>query len=129
MTVLLSALPYAFLFLSSSWFAAIMWFIVPAFTTHVYLAPVLAQAQGMVSLRMRAVTSALALLIINIIGLLFGPWLTGILSTALEPQFGEESMRYTLLIVTSIILPWASWHYVRASRTIDSDLAGATEHD
>lgn len=129
LTVLLSALPYAFLFLSSSWFAAIMWFIVPACTANVYLAPVLAQAQGLVSLRMRAVTSALALLIINIIGLLFGPWLTGILSTVLEPQFGEESMRYTLLIVTSIILPWASWHYVRASRTIDSDLARATEHD
>ena len=129
LTVLLSAVPYALLFLSDSWFAAIMWFIVPACTANVYLAPVLAQAQSLVSLRMRAVTSALALLVINIIGLLFGPWLTGILSTVLEPQFGEESMRYTLLITTSVILPWAAWHYLRAGRTIDADLARATEQD
>jgi hypothetical protein len=78
---------------------------------------------------MRAVASALALLIINSIGLLLGPWLTGILSTALEPQFGEESIRYSLLIVTCGILPWAAWHYVRAGRTLDGDLARATEHD
>ncbi len=73
--------------------------------------------------------SALALLIINSIGLLLGPWLTGILSTALEPLFGEESMRYSLLIVTCGILPWAAWHFVRAGRTLDGDLALATEHD
>jgi hypothetical protein len=78
---------------------------------------------------MRAVTSALALLIINVIGLLCGPQLTGILSTVLEPKFGEEAMRYSLLIVTSVMLPWAAWHYVRAGQSIDADLARATEHD
>jgi hypothetical protein len=78
---------------------------------------------------MRAVTSALALLIINVIGLLLGPQLTGILSTVLEPYFGEESIRYSLLLVTSIFLPWAAWHYVRAGRSIDSDLMRATERD
>ena len=78
---------------------------------------------------MRAVTSAIALLIINVIGLLLGPQVTGILSTMLEPQLGEESIRYSLLIVTSVILPWAAWHYVRAGRTIDRDLERATEHD
>lgn len=127
--VLLSAVPYAFLFLSDSWFTAILWFIIPACAANVYLAPVLAQAQSLVSLRMRAVTSALALLIINSIGLLLGPWLTGILSTALQPQFGEESIRYSLLIVTCGILPWAAYHYIRAGRTIDADLERATEHD
>jgi len=129
LTVLFSAVPYAFLFLSSSWEIAVLWFIIPACTANVYLAPVLAQAQGLVSLRMRAVTSALALLIINVIGLLLGPQLTGILSTMLEPQFGEEAMRYSLLLVTSVILPWAAFHYIRAGYTIDADLARATEHD
>ena len=89
----------------------------------------LSPAPGLVSLRMRAVTSAIALLIINIIGLLFGPQVTGILSTLLEPQFGEEAIRYSLLIVTSICLPWAAWHYYRAGRTIDADLARASEQD
>lgn len=128
-TVLLTAVPFALMFLSSSWLVAILLFVVPACTANVYLAPVLALSQGLVSLKMRAVTSAIALLIINAIGLLLGPQLTGILSTALEPQFGEESIRYSLLIVTIICLPWAAWHYVRAGKTIDADLARATEHD
>ena len=128
-TVLLTAVPYAIMFLSESWLVAILVFIVPACTANVYLAPVLAQAQGLVSLRMRAVTSAIALLIINIIGLLFGPQVTGILSTLLEPTFGEEAIRYSLLIVTSVCLPWAAWHYIRAGKTIDDDLARASEQD
>jgi predicted MFS family arabinose efflux permease len=129
LTVLLTAVPYAVVFLSGSWLVALLAFVVPACTANVYLAPVLAQAQGLVSLRMRAVTSAIALLIINIIGLLCGPQVTGILSTLLEPQFGEEAIRYSLLLVTSICLPWAAWHYFRAGRTIDADLARASEHD
>lgn len=128
-TVLLTAIPYAAMFLSDSWEVALLLFLVPAATANVYLAPILSQAQGLVSLRMRAMASALALLIINVIGLALGPLLTGMLSDILEPRFAEESMRYTLLIVTSTILPWAAWHYVRAGRTIDADLARATEHD
>jgi MFS family permease len=129
LTVLLTAIPYAAIFLSNSWLVAILLFIVPACTANVYLAPVLALAQGLVALRMRAVTSALTLLIINIIGLLLGPQLTGILSTALEPQLGEESIRYSLLIITSVFLPWAAWHYFRAGKTVDDDLRGASEQD
>ncbi len=129
LTVFLTAIPYAAMFLSSSWQAALLLFSVPALTANVYLAPVLSQAQGLVSLRMRAMASAIALLIINVIGLALGPLLTGMLSDLLEPRFAEESMRYSLLLVTSIVLPWAGWHYVRAGTTIDDDLARAKEHD
>jgi len=117
------------MFLSDSWEVALLVFLIPAATANVYLAPVLSQAQGLVSLRMRAMASALALLIINVIGLGLGPLLTGILSDYLEPRFAEESMRYSLLIVTSIVLPWAGWHYVCAGKTIDADLMRAAEHD
>jgi predicted MFS family arabinose efflux permease len=108
---------------------ALLLFILPAGTMNVYLAPVLSQAQSLVALRMRATTSALILLIINIIGLAMGPLITGALSDALVPRFAEESMRYSLLIVTLVILPWAVWHYYRAGKWIDSDLARATESD
>ena len=128
-TVLLTAIPYAAMFLSDSWQIALLLFLVPAATANVYLAPVLSQAQGLVSLRMRAMASALALLIINVIGLALGPLLTGVLSDVLEGRFAEESMRYSLLLVTSVILPWAGWHYIRAGRTIDADLTRATKHD
>ena len=127
--VLLTAIPYAAMFLSGSWQVALLLFLIPAGTANVYLAPVLSQAQGLVSLRMRAMASAVALLIINVIGLALGPLLTGMLSDALEARFGEESMRYALLLVTSIVLPWAAWHYARAGKTIDADLERATKHD
>ncbi len=129
LTVFLTAIPYAVMFLSGSWQLALLFFAIPALTANVYLAPVLSQVQGLVSLRMRAMASAVALLIINVIGLGLGPLLTGALSDLLAARFGEESMRYSLLIVTSVVLPWAAWHYVRAGRTIDADLALATQHD
>ena len=129
LTVFLTAIPYAVVFLSDSWQIALLVFVIPALTANVYLAPVLSQAQSLVSLRMRAMASAIALLIINVIGLALGPPITGLVSDLLAPQFGEESMRYSLLAVTSIVLPWAAWHYVRAGRTIDADLGRAAEHD
>ena len=129
LTVLLTAGLLAKMFLSETWQMTLLLFIVPAATMNVYLAPVLAQAQSLVALRMRATTSALVLLIINIIGLASGPLVTGAISDALVPQFAEESMRYSLLIVTSVILPWAVLHYYRAGKWIDGDLARATEHD
>lgn len=129
LTVLFSAIPYAAMFLSGSWQTALLLFLIPAATANVYLAPVISQVQGLVSLRMRAMASALALLIVNVIGLALGPLLTGALSDLLEPTFGEESMRYSLLLATSIVLPWAAWHYIRAGRTIDADLEMAPQHD
>ncbi len=125
-TVFASAILLCLMFLSQSWVAVLLLFVVPAATMNVYLAPVLAQTQSLVTLRMRAVASAFALLIINVIGLLLGPWITGFISTQLTPMVGEESMRYSLLAVTAVVLPWACLHYLRASRYIDADLARAT---
>jgi predicted MFS family arabinose efflux permease len=129
LTVLGSALLLSLMFLANSWRMALLLFVIPAATMNVYLAPVLAQTQSLVALRMRAVASALLLLFINVIGLALGPWITGALSDALEPEFAAESLRYSLLIVTVVILPWASWHFYRAAKTIDADLAQATQSD
>ncbi len=119
----------ALVFLAPSAFYCLLLLVIPAAISNFYLAPVLAQAQGLVSLRMRSVASALVLLIINVIGLALGPLLTGMLSDALEPAFGVESMRYSLLIVSAIVLPWAGIHYFVAGQAIDADLAHATAHD
>ena len=128
-TMLVSAALLSMMFMAKTSAMALLLFILPAATMNVYLAPVLAQAQSLVALRMRATTSALVLLIINVIGLAFGPLITGLLSDFLEPRFAEESMRYSLLIVTAAILPWAVWHYYRAGLWIDADLAGAADSD
>jgi len=86
-------------------------FAVPTIFSNFYLATTFAQVQGLVGLRMRAVASALLLFLLNIIGLGLGPMLTGILSDLLRASFGDESLRYSLLLVNAIIGPWAAWHH------------------
>lgn len=116
-----------FLAPSAAW--TLMIFIVPAATSNIYLAPVLAQTQSLVGLRMRGVASALMLLILNMIGLGLGPLAVGFVSDLLAPQFADESMRYSLLIICAVLLPWAAWHYYLAGKSIDADLARAAEKD
>ena len=116
-----------FLAPSAAW--TLMIFIVPAATSNIYLAPVLAQTQSLVGLRMRGVASALMLLILNMIGLGLGPLAVGYVSDLLAPRFADESMRYSLLIICAVLLPWAAWHYYLAGKSIDADLARAAEKD
>ena len=69
---------------------------------------------------MRATAAAVLLFVINIIGLAVGPALTGALSDALEPRLGDDSLRYALLIVSTVVL-WAAFHFSRAGRTLVED--------
>jgi MFS family permease len=107
--------------------AALLLFILPAIVSNFYLAPVLAQTQSLVPLRMRGVASAIVLLIINLIGLGLGPLVVGALSDALAPRFGDESLRYALMLCVVAVTTWAALHYMLASRTIETDLARAEE--
>ena len=107
--------------------AALLLFILPAIISNFYLAPVLAQTQSLVPLRMRGVASAIVLLIINLIGLGLGPLVVGALSDAFEPRFGEDSLRYALMLAVLVVTTWAALHYTLASRTIEDDLARAEE--
>lgn len=77
-----------------------------------YLGPTFALIQGLAPVKLRALWAAITLLVINLIGLGIGPTLIGVLSDLLEPRFGEESLRYALLIV-AMATPWAIYHYWR----------------
>ncbi|MDH4049214.1 MAG: MFS transporter [Gammaproteobacteria bacterium] len=112
-------------YIVASPYTALTLFVIPAALSNFYLATTIAQTQGLVGLRMRAVASAILFFILNIIGLGLGPPLAGMLSDALASSFGAESMRYSLLIVTAVISPWSAFHYFIASRHIESDLAQA----
>jgi len=128
-STLASALFYFGVFLSTSLIICMTLLVVPTVIANFYLAPVLSQTQSLVSLRMRAVASSLVLLIINVIGLAMGSPITGFISDLLEPTFGVESMRYSLLIVSSVMLPLAAWCYFRAGKYIEQDLQRADEKD
>ena len=129
LSMLAGALCNVAVFLAPSAFFCLLILGIPTAISNFYLAPVLSQVQGLGSLRMRAVASALLLLILNVIGLAMGPLVTGMLSDLLTPTFGIESMRYSLLLVSSICLPWAAYHYYRAGTTIEADIARAAERD
>ncbi len=118
------AMPFTFgVYLSTSSWASLVFFIVPALAGAIYLGPSLAMFQALVPLRMRTVASAILLFIINIIGLGLGPQTVGIVSDLLTDRFGLEALRYSLLIVGFVNL-WSGLHFWIASRTLASDLAG-----
>lgn len=126
---LLSAPLYLFAFLSPSIKQTLLLFIVPTLFSYAYLAPVLGQVQGLVALRMRSVASAVMLLVMNILGYAIGPPATGMISDVLQARFGDESLRYALIIVAVVFLPIASWFFVMAGRTLGGDLARAADYD
>jgi predicted MFS family arabinose efflux permease len=120
-----AGIPFTFgVFLAREAFWALAAFIVPAIVGALYLGPCLALVQGLVPLRARTVASAILLFIINIIGLGFGPQTVGIASDLLAPRFGDESLRYALLLV-GLANIWAAVHFFLAARTLKQDLASA----
>lgn len=86
--------------------------------------PLFAVVQTLVPDNMRAMAIAIIYLCANLIGMGLGPLAAGALSDALRPHFGEESLRYSLLILCPGYM-WAAWHLWRASVTVEMDLEHA----
>jgi len=85
--------------------------------------PLFSTMQTLVPAHMRAVSVALVLLFANLIGMGFGPLAAGVLSDALRPLFGQESLRYALLCMCLGFI-WLSWHLWHASTTVMRELPG-----
>jgi MFS family permease len=73
---------------------------------------------------MRASAAAILIFVISIIGLVFGPLTTGILSDLLEPRFGKHSLGWALFFV-SLLLGWSGIHFWLAGRALLPDIARA----
>lgn len=117
----LLALPfYAIGLLSNSPTIAFFLFLAPTALGLVWLGPVIAAVQHLAPAHMRTVASASFLFINNLIGIGLGTYLLGVLSDALSAQFGEESLRYSILAGTGFYLV-AAGLYVIASRTLKRD--------
>lgn len=100
---------------------SLIFIAVPCVTSALYLAPVISLTHGLVKPRMRATASALLFFILNIIGLGFGPLLTGIISDQLYTSMGEDAIRWAL---AHNLLPAAIAFicYLLASKSISDDL-------
>ncbi len=71
-------------------------FLVPTGLNLTWLGPIITAVQHLAPARMRTTTSALFLLINNLVGIAVGLWFFGYLSDQLKPQYGAESMRYSI---------------------------------
>ena len=78
---------------------AILFYFVPLTLGAVYLGPAIAMTHALVTVRMRALASSILLFILNLIGMGLGPQIVGILNDVLEPKYGIEAIRYSLLWV------------------------------
>jgi len=78
--------------------------------------------QRLAGLRIRAVTVAIFFFFTNLIGMGGGPLVIGFVSDLTQRYFGDDSLRYSLMVSVVAII-WASVHYVLAARTLVDDLA------
>ena len=124
---ILIGLPFAvaaFTMTDTTW--VLVCLFVPTLTTSVYPGPSYATVQRMVGARMRAVAMAFTLFIVSVVGLGIGPVLVGAISDALQPAFGQESLRMSLLSIQGLKL-WSALHYVLAAGSLVRDLECAPD--
>ncbi len=103
---------------------------IPAFIAwtifnSVYFGPTAAMTQSLASPRMRAVAASVLLFIQTIFSLSLGPTIVGAISDALTPHFGENALRYAL-VITSLVNLWSAAHYFIGARHAKRDIE-ATE--
>lgn len=91
------AAPILFLgYLMEDWRVAVALLVVPTILNAAYYGPAYGCVQGLVQPRARAVAASIMLFGQNLIGLGLGPFLFGVMSDALQPVAGQESVRWVL---------------------------------
>lgn len=91
-------------FLAQTVFAAIpvalVWSIFGSVFSSFFTAPFMSTIQGVAPLRMRAFAAAVSTLISTLVGLAAGPLLVGVLADGFAVRFGDDALRYSLLVPT-----------------------------
>ena len=90
---------------------------------NTYLGPCLAISHTLVPPAMRALTSAILFFVLNLIGLGMGPLTAGLLSDHFTTIYGEDGLRYAMIVV-GMISSIGIVFFVLAARRIPIDLAG-----
>jgi len=67
-----------------------------------YLGPCIAMSHMLVPSSMRALASAILFFVLNMIGLGLGPFVTGLMSDYLQPTYGDNSLRYSMVITAFV---------------------------
>jgi MFS family permease len=95
----------------------------PAFLIGIFQGPASITAiQGLAHLRMRAMAPAMFFFTVNLIGGTLGPLLGGWFSDQLAGTYGDESLRYSLLILSIVFGLLAFLHYMLSARTMRAEI-------
>jgi MFS family permease len=108
-------------------YLALLCSVVPGVMGNVFLGSTVATVHGLVGVRMRAMSSAVFFFILNIIGLGLGPFSVGLLSDYLALDYGQESLRYAMLMILPGVGVWAVVHFIFASQNLREDLQNAPD--
>lgn len=103
-----------------NWALMFVLFAVPQAFALVWLGPTLSAIQHLVAPNMRATASAVFLFINNLIGIGFGTWFLGALSDVLRVEYGQDSLRYSILYCLVFYL-FAAGLFLLASRRLTRD--------
>ncbi|WP_033075534.1 spinster family MFS transporter [Sphingopyxis sp. MWB1] len=108
--------------LVDSWQWSLALLLIPMVACTAYIAPALALVQNLTAPRSRATAAAVLMLMFNIVGLGLGPLFAGMVSDALKPAYGDDSLRWALMAlmpfaVAAGIAQWAM------TRHLDGDFA------
>jgi len=116
------AIPFAAgtLFLPNT-FSSLVCLGITSFLYSMYLGPALSVAHLLVPASLRALTSAIFFLVINLVGLGFGPLVVGMLSDLLAPALGTESLRWAMSCILIMGTLSTTLFFIATSR-LEKDL-------
>ncbi len=105
-------------------YGAMVVYLAGGWIATMWTGPTYAMAQGVAKPHMRSMAAAIVIFMLSLVGTSLGPFIVGVLNDWLEPRFGAEAVRYSLLIV---IVPHtlASIFNLLAARTLREDLRQA----
>lgn len=108
-------------YLQQNWVVALVLISLPTLANGLFYGPTFSCAQLVVPPAVRAMASAMILFSINLIGLGLGPLFFGMLSDALAPVAGDESVRWVLVGAAALgFLP--AWFFWLAGRHMEREL-------
>jgi MFS family permease len=98
-------------------------FLIPTALGLAWLGPALSAFQHLVPPSMRTTASSIFLLVNNLIGIAGGIYVLGEFSTLLTPSFGDDALRYSI-ILGSLIYLVAGTLFLLASKRLPKDWEG-----
>ncbi len=118
----LAAMPFGAVCLLAESSTVSLWCLFPFYTLlNVYIPAMYSANQNLAKLSMRATASAIVLFVINIVGAGAGPFIVGALSDMFAVRYGDQGLRYGLL-VTVLIGIIGCFFFVLTSRWLGNDL-------